>query len=132
MPNITFKCSISSTMVSFINLQGQPVRLSQNGTTWSGSLTVDVADTLVIAYTVTGITDSPWTVDITVDCPGGTPAKIFSSNGKIPHGGGEGHTTSAKVPANPCAPKATPQIAGVVDNVVARAKNKPAKKPATH
>jgi hypothetical protein len=128
MPNITFKCVISSTMVPFINLQGQPVRLSQSGTTWSGSLTDDVGDTLVIAYTVTGITGSPWTVDITVDCSGGTPAKIFSSSGNIPHGGGEGHTTSASVAANPCAPKALPQVAGVRDNVLPKAKKTPAKK----
>jgi hypothetical protein len=130
MPNITFKCAISSTMVPFINLQGKPVPLRQNGTTWSGSLMDDVGDTLVIAYTVTGITGSPWTVDITVDCPGGTPAKIFSSNGNIPHGGSEGHTTSAKVAANPCAPKALPQIAGVLDNVLPKAQNTPAKKAA--
>jgi hypothetical protein len=105
MPAITFKCAISSTMVSYINLQSKPVALHQSGTNWTGSLTLNVADTLEIAYTVTGITDSPWTVDVTVDCPGGTPAKIFSASGNIPHGGSVGDTKTVKVPANPCAPK---------------------------
>ena len=111
MPAITFKCAISSTMVSFINLQGHAVPLSQSGTTWSGSLSLTVSGTLAIAYTVTGINESPWSVDITVGCPGGTPAKIFSANGIIPVGGNEGHTTTVAVPANPCAPKANPQNA---------------------
>jgi hypothetical protein len=131
MPNLTFKCAISSTMVPFINLQGQPVRLSQSGTTWSGSLTNDVGDTLVIAYTVTGITASPWTVDITVDCPGGPPAKIFSSNGNIPHGGSEGHTTSAKVATNPCAAKvevATAELAIAPEKLLPKSPKKRAKK----
>ena len=108
MPAIKFKCALSCTMTPFINLQGKPVPLTQNGTTWSGSQTDNVGDTLVIAYTVTGITGSPWTVDVTVDCPGKDPAKIFSSKGNIPHGGSEGHTTTAKVAADPCAPKPTP------------------------
>jgi hypothetical protein len=102
MRKLTFKCVITSGLTPFIDLQQKSVALSQNGATWSGSLAVDVDDTLNIAVTVSGINGSPWTVDITIDCPGGSPAKIFSRNGVIPHGGSEGFTTSAKVPAQPC------------------------------
>jgi len=131
MTNITFKCVISSTMTPFLNLQGKPVPLSQSGTTWTGSFTGDVGDTLVIAYTVTGITGSPWTVDITVDCGKSAPAKIFSDKGNIPHGGSEGHTTSAKVTKGPCAATkpaaevAVPQVAEM--NKAAAKKATPAK-----
>jgi hypothetical protein len=110
---LTFNCAISSTMTSFIDLQGQHVPLLQAGIVWSGSLPVYVTDTLNIAYTVTGITSSPWSVDITMDCPGAEPAKIFSRKGTIPQGGSEGHKTSAPVPADPCAPKMEPARAEV-------------------
>jgi hypothetical protein len=108
MPTITFQCAISSTMVSYINLQGKPVPLHQSGTNWTGSLKLSVTDTLDIAYTITGITESPWTLAVTVDCPGGKPASIFSANGNIPSGGSVGDTKTVKVSANPCAPKSEP------------------------
>jgi hypothetical protein len=109
MRKLTFKCTITSGLTPFIDLQTQPVALHQNGNVWSGSLAVEVDDTLNIAVTVTGIEGSPWAVDITIDCPGGSPAKIFSRNGTIPQGGSAGFTASAKVPAQPCADK--PEIA---------------------
>src|SRR5690242_1467760 len=98
----TFKCTISSGMTPFISLQLQRVPLRPDGNTWSGNIAVDVDDKLDIAVTVSGIRGSPWTVDITIDCPGGSPAKVFSRNGPIPYGGSEGFTTSAFVPAQPC------------------------------
>jgi hypothetical protein len=100
---LTFKCNIVSGLTPFIDLQQRPVALHQNGNNWSGSLAVDVDDTVSIAATLSGVTDSPWSVDITIDCPGGAPAKIFSRSGSIPHGGSEAFTTTAKVPAQPCA-----------------------------
>jgi hypothetical protein len=103
MRNLTFKCTITSGLTPFIDLQKHSVPLRQNGNIWSGSFAVDVDDTLNIAATVSGVVDSPWSVDITIDCPGKSPAKIFSRNGTIPHGGSEAFTTSAKVPAQPCA-----------------------------
>ena len=102
---LTFKCAITSGLTPFIDLQRQPVALRQNGNTWSGSLAVDVDDALNMAVTVNGVNGSPWTVDITIDCSGGSPAKIFSRNGTIPHGSSEGFKTSAKVPEKPCANK---------------------------
>jgi hypothetical protein len=105
MRKLTFKCAVTSGLTPFLDLQQQSVALSQNGNAWSGSLAVEVDDTLSIAVTVSGVTGSPWTVDITIGCPGGSPAKIFSRNGTIPHGGSEGFTTSAKVPAEPCGAK---------------------------
>jgi hypothetical protein len=103
MRKLTFKCTITSGLTPFIDLQQQAVALHQNGNIWSGSLGVDVDDTLNIAVTVSGVNGSPWTVDVTIDCPGGSPAKIFSRSGTIPHGGSEAFTTTAKVPAQPCA-----------------------------
>lgn len=103
MRRLTFKCTITSGLTPFISLQQQPVALRQNGNIWSGSLAVDVGDTLNIAATLSGITDSPWSVDITIECPGASPAKIFSRSGTIPQGGSEAFTTTAKVPAQPCA-----------------------------
>ena len=105
MRKLTFKCVITSGMTPFIDLQQKPVALQQNGNTWSGSLPVDVDDTLNLAVSVNGINGSSWTVDITIDCPGGSPAKIFSRNGTIPHGGTEAFKTSAKVTADPCGQK---------------------------
>jgi hypothetical protein len=102
MRKLTFKCTLTSGLTPFIDLQKHSVPLHQSGNIWSGNLAVDVDDTLNIAVTVSGITDSPWSVDITIDCPSGTPAKIFSRSGTIPHGGSEAFTTSAKVPAQPC------------------------------
>jgi hypothetical protein len=99
---LTFKCAITSGLTPFINLQNQSVSLRQNGNVWTGSLAVDLDSLLNIAVTVSGINYSPWSVDITIDCPGGTPAKIFSRSGKIPHGGSEAFTTSTKVPDQPC------------------------------
>jgi len=125
MPQHAFKCVISCTMTPFIDLQEQHVQLSQSGTTWTGTFTGDVGDTLKIAYTVTGITGSPWTVDITVDCGKNAPAKIFSDKGNIPHGGSEGHTTSAKVASDPCA--TPPHDAGAAVAQAAEAKAVPDK-----
>jgi hypothetical protein len=117
---LTFKCVITSGLTPFIDLQQQSVALQQNGNSWSGSLAVDVDDTLNLAVTVNGINGSPWTVDITIDCPGGSPAKIFSRNGTIPDGGSEGFKTSAKVPVDPCASK--------MGMAVVKAKGRPKKK----
>jgi hypothetical protein len=103
MRKLVFKCTIISGPTPFIDLQQQPVALHQNGNIWSGSLTVDIDDVLSIAATVSGVNGSPWAVDITVDCPGGSPGKIFSRSGTIPHGGSEAFKTSAKVPVQPCA-----------------------------
>lgn len=105
MRKLTFKCVVTSGLTPFLDLQQRSVALQQNGNTWSGSLAVDVNDTLNIAVTVNGINGSPWAVDITIDCPSGSPAKIFSRKGTIPHGGSEGFKTSAKVPAQPCPDK---------------------------
>jgi hypothetical protein len=102
MSKLTFKCAITGGLTPVMTLQGQPVALRQNGNTWSGSLAMGAGSTLNIAVTVTGINGSPWTVDITIDCPGGSPAKIFSRNGTIPKGGSDAFTASAKVPAQPC------------------------------
>jgi hypothetical protein len=103
MRQLTFNCSISSTMVSFITLNGVSITLSQSGTNWTGKKAISLDDSLAIAVTCTGVTGSPWSVAITSDCPNGTPAKIFSSSGSIPHGGTQGFTTSVKVAQNPCA-----------------------------
>jgi hypothetical protein len=100
---LTFKCVVTSELTPFLDLQNQSVALHQNGSIWSGSLAVNVDDTLDIAATVNGVTGSTWSVDITIDCPGSSPAKIFSRNGTIPHGGSEAFKTSAKVSAQPCA-----------------------------
>jgi hypothetical protein len=102
MSKLSFKCAITCGFTPVMTLQGQPVALRQNGNAWSGSLAVDAGGTLNIAVTVTGINGSSWTVDITIDCPGGSPAKIFSRNGTIPNEGSDAFTTSAKVPAQPC------------------------------
>lgn len=102
MRKLTFKCTVTSGLTPFIDLQKKPVPLQQNGNIWTGSVTVDVDDTLNIAVTVSGIVGSPWSVDVTIDCPGGSPAKIFSRNGTIPVGGSDAFTASAKVPAQPC------------------------------
>lgn len=102
MRKLTFKCVITSEFTPFLDLQQQNVILSQNGTTWSGSLAADVEDTLNIAATVNGINGSAWKVDITIDCPDGSAAKIFSRSGAMPHGGTQGFRTSAKVPQDPC------------------------------
>jgi hypothetical protein len=102
MRQMTFDCTITSTMVSYIDLNDVSVPLSQGGTTWSGSATISLDDTLKIAVTVTGVTDSPWSVAITTKCPGGQAAKIFSRSGTVPHGGSEGFTTSVKVAPDPC------------------------------
>jgi hypothetical protein len=99
---LTFKCVLRSELTPFLDLQNQSVTLHQNGSTWSGSLSVNADDTLNIAATVNGITGSTWSVNITIDCSGGSPAKICSRNGTIPHGGSEAFKTSAKVPAQPC------------------------------
>jgi len=120
MRKLSFKCAITGGVTPFIDLQQQSVALRQNGSTWSGSLTVDVDDTLNVAVTMNGINGSPWTVDITIECPGGPPAKIFSRNGTIPHGGSWAFTTSAKVPAQPCAKKKA--------KAVVKTKGKPKKK----
>jgi hypothetical protein len=89
-------------MVPFIALNGVSVSLSQSGTTWTGSKAIALDQNLTVAVTCTGITGSPWSVAITADCPGGTPAKIFSSSGVIPSGGTQGFTTSVTVSQNPC------------------------------
>ncbi len=100
---LTFKCAVTSGLTLSSTLQNLPVALQQSGNNWTGSLAVDIDDTLNIAVTVTGGNYSPWSVDITIDCPGGSPAKIFSRNGTIPKGGSQAFTASAKVPAQPCA-----------------------------
>lgn len=126
MRTLMFKCAITSGLTPFVDLQQRPVALHQNGNSWSGSLAVDVEDTLNIAVTVNGITGSPWKVDITIDCPDGSPAKIFSRNGTIPHGGSEGFKTSAKVPAQPCAREM--DMANVVQGTPKKTKKKRIKK----
>ncbi len=110
---LTFKCAVTSGLTPFLNLQNTPVALKQNGNNWTGSSAVDVDDTLSIAVTVSGVNGSPWSVDITIDCPGGSPAKIFSRTGTIPKGGSQGFTASAKVPAQPCTGPMTMALAVV-------------------
>lgn len=100
---LTFKCVVTSELTPFLDLQNRPVALHQNGSTWTGSLQVNVNDTLQVAATVNGITGSTWSVDITIDCPVGSPAKIFSRGGTIPHGGSQAFKTPVKLPAEPCA-----------------------------
>jgi len=119
MRKLTFQCSIASGLTPFIDIQQQSVALHQNGNTWSGSRAVNVEDKLDIAVTVSGINGSPWTVDITIDCPGGSAAKIFSRKGTIPQGGSQRFTASANVPAQPC---------GAQKEMAVKAKTRPKKK----
>jgi hypothetical protein len=61
-------------------------------------------DTLKIDASFVGIEDSPWSIDITMDCAAGqNPATIFHDDGKIPNGGGQGISTNEVVLADPCA-----------------------------
>ena len=75
MRKLTFKCAITCGLTPFIDLQQKSVEPHQNGSIWSGSLAVDVDETLNIAITVTGINGSPWTVEIMIGCPGGCLAR---------------------------------------------------------
>jgi hypothetical protein len=110
MRSLTLKCSVVSTKRPPLNLQDIPVSLKRtSGTnTWSGSATVQVDDALKVDAAVVSIEDSPWSIDITMDCPNGKPpATVFHDDGTIPHGGGEGISKTVQVPANPCPPQLT-------------------------
>lgn len=83
---LAFKCSISTTMTPFVDLQGQHVPLLQAGAVWSGSLPVQVTDTLNIAYTVTGITGSPWVHWYHRGLPRGGTSEDLLAQGQDPSG----------------------------------------------
>jgi hypothetical protein len=96
--NIKFNCVITCDLTPTLELQEQVAVLKQEGKKWSGSITVGVDHLLLIYCRVAGITGEQWSIDITTDCPGGTPDKIYSDSDKIPHGGAYEFFTSAKVP----------------------------------
>ena len=134
MRTLTLKCAIVSGKRPLLNLQDVPVSLKQkSGTTsWSGSAPVTLDDTLKIDASFVGIEDSPWSIDITMDCAAGEdPAKIFHDEGKIPNGGGQGISTKKVVSAAPCAKPQVADTAMKLDLNVASPEKTPAKKQST-
>jgi hypothetical protein len=107
MQNVKFNCVVTCDHTPTLQLQQQPVVLKQDGKKWSGSSTVGTDHLLLIYCYVAGITGEAWAIDITTDCPTGTPDKIYNDGDKIPHGGSYAFYTSAKVPDTICGKGAT-------------------------
>jgi len=111
MRNVKFDCVVNCDYTPTLTLQQQNVVLNQNGTAWSGSITVAVDQVVLIYCYVAGANTDPWSLAVTTDCPNGTPDKIYSDGANLPHGGSYAFYTSAKVPDPICGGAAAPAVA---------------------
>jgi hypothetical protein len=129
MRNVKFDCIVACDYTPTLKMQQQEIVLRQNGTKWTGSITVAVDQVVLIYCYVAGTHVGSWSLDITTNCPKGTPDKIFSDGDPMPHGGSYAFYTSAKVADPICGAAAVDAVVpeAAVSDVAVPKEKKPKK-----
>lgn len=104
MANVTFDCSLTCTSDAHLWVNEGEVNLDESGLTKTGQFTAQTRATLTLRATLEGVKSSAWSLDITPECPGSQPQKLWTRSGTFKKGG-ISLSGTGKVPDNPCASK---------------------------
>jgi hypothetical protein len=102
--DVTFDCSITCTSDAHLWVNDNEVPLDESGLTKTGQFTAQTAAKVHLRAQLEGVKDSVWSLDITPECQGKQPQKLWARSGVFKKGGlilrGD-----AEVPTNPCKSK---------------------------
>lgn len=104
MADVTFDCSIICTSDAHLWVNGNEVPLDESTLTKTGQFTAQTGANVYLRAQLEGVKGSAWSLDITPECQGKQPQKLWTRSGVFKEGGlilsGD-----AQVPADPCASK---------------------------
>lgn len=104
MADVTFDCSLTCTSDAHLWVNGDEVPLDESGLTKTGQFTTPTGTTVHLRAQLEGVKGSAWSLDITPECHGKQPQKLWTRSGVFQNGGlilsGD-----AQVPADPCTSK---------------------------
>lgn len=104
MADLTFDCSLTCTSDAHLWVNDNEVQLDESGLTKTGQFTAKTGAKVHLRAQLEGVKDSAWSLDITPECQGKQPQKLWSRSGVFKEGGlilsGD-----AQVPTDPCASK---------------------------
>jgi hypothetical protein len=97
----TFDCAISCTSDAHLWVDGVEVPLDESGFTKTGKFTAQTGKSITLKAQIEGAKGSGWTLDITPECPGKQPPKLWSRSG-IFKTGGVMLSGAGQAPDDPC------------------------------
>lgn len=102
MADITFDCSLTCTSDAHLWVNDNEVSLDESGLTKTGQFTTPSGGAVSLRAQLEGVKGSAWSLEITPECQGTQPPKLWSRSGTF-KSGGIVLSGTGQVPADPCA-----------------------------
>ena len=104
MATVRFDCSLTCASDAYLWVDGVEVRLDESGVTKTGRFQGQTGTSVKLHAQLEGLKGTAWSLDITPECKGSQPQKLWTRSGTFKKGGvlldGVGD-----IPDDPCAPK---------------------------
>ena len=105
MADVTFDCALGFGLSdAHFWVNGDEVPLDESGLAKTGEFTTQTGVAVHLQAQLEGVDGSAWSLDITPECQGKQPQKLWTRNGTLTKGGLM-LSGDAQVPADPCASK---------------------------